>query len=287
MVLAKTSPYSDLLYNTIHFVCIKNNTRLNIFGTATTRISLSLHKQPPDMMDLYSLARLIGTSHSPLHNTTKFKIIPNVPIHPHILEKQRYHLRSINSFESCYGILYDFSHGLGSPHLTCIFSANHDSSYFTIERTQTLIIEVNEHDINLHPTLPCFHPPSAAQSLQSPPSFPPLSPPGHGRSRGSPPSYNRTPPQSFNHSSSLYRITQTSPLGLQPKFTHKFYVIINGVGGIAVANVFQLNFNDDGIRARIINVPFSSHKSFPTEVEAWQYFTSYYPHIKFHWMPSL
>jgi hypothetical protein len=47
-----------------------------------------------------------------------------------------------------------------------------------------------------------------------------------------------------------------------------------------IANVFQLNFNDDGIRACVTNVPFSSHKSFPTEVEAWQYFTSYYPHFK-------
>jgi hypothetical protein len=73
---------------------------------------------------------------------------------------------------------------------------------------------------------------------------------------------------------------KTSPLGLQPKFTHKFYIIINGVGNIVVANIFQLNFNDDGIQARISNVPFSSHKSFPTEAEAWQYFTSYYPHVK-------
>jgi hypothetical protein len=48
---------------------------------------------------------------------------------------------------------------------------------------------------------------------------------------------------------------------------------------VAVAGIFQLNFNDDGIRARVTNVPFSSHKSFPTEVEAWNYFTLYYPHI--------
>jgi hypothetical protein len=69
-------------------------------------------------------------------------------------------------------------------------------------------------------------------------------------------------------------------MGLQPKFTHKFYIIINGVGGIAVANVFQLNFNDDGVQACVSNVPFSSHKSFPTEAKAWQYFTSYYPHVE-------
>ncbi len=42
----------------------------------------------------------------------------------------------------------------------------------------------------------------------------------------------------------------------------------------------KLNFNDDGIQARVSNVPFSSHKSFPTEVEAWQYLISHYPHVK-------
>ena len=164
-------------------------------------------------------------------------------------------------------------------HLTCIFSANRESSYFTMEHVQLRIIEVNEHEINLRPTH-LTHPP-IAHSLRSPPPSPPPSPPlGRGRGRGITSSHNRTPQQSFDRSASLFRITQTSPLALQPKFTHKFYVIINGVGGIAVANVFQLNFNDEGIRARVSNVPFCSHKSFPTEIEAWQYFTSYYPHIQ-------
>ncbi len=214
-------------------------------------------------------------THSPLHDTTKFRIICNVPIHPHILEKQQYLLSAINSFGSCYGILYDFSNGLSSPHLTCIFYANRKSSYFTITYIQSQIIEVNKHDINLCPTLPITQPPSAAILLWSNPS----SPSSRSRGRGSTCSPNHTPPLLYDCSGLLYRIQQTSPLGLQPKFSHKFYVIINGVGGIAVANVSQLNFNDDGIRARVINVPFSSHKSFPTEVEAWNYFTLYYPHI--------
>jgi hypothetical protein len=278
VIITKTSPYSDLLYNAIHFVCVKHNTRLNIFGTATERISLSLHERPQDVTELHSLARTIGTSHSPLHNINNFKIIRDVPIHPHILEKQHYLHRAINNFGSCYGILYDFSHGFGKPHLTCIFSANRESSYFSIEHVQSRIIEVNEHEINLRPTH--FTHPPIAHSLRSPPPFLPPSPPGRGRVRGTTSSHTRTPQQSFDRSASLFRIINTSPLGLQPKFTHKFYVIINGVGGIAVANVFQLNFNDEGIRARVSNVPFCSHKSFPTEIEAWQYFTSYYPHIK-------
>jgi hypothetical protein len=126
-VLTKTTPYSNLLYNAIHFVCVKNNACVNIFASATARISLSLHARPLDITDLHSLTRSISTSHSPLHNTAKFKILCNVSIHPHILEKQQYLLRAINNFKSCYGILYDFSYGLGSPHLTCIFSAYRES----------------------------------------------------------------------------------------------------------------------------------------------------------------
>jgi hypothetical protein len=49
VIVTKTSPYSDLLYNAIHFVCVKHNTCRNIFGTATERISIALHEQPQDV----------------------------------------------------------------------------------------------------------------------------------------------------------------------------------------------------------------------------------------------
>jgi hypothetical protein len=56
VIITKTSPYSDLLYNAIHFVCVKHNTCLNIFGTATERITLSLHERPQDVTEIHSLA---------------------------------------------------------------------------------------------------------------------------------------------------------------------------------------------------------------------------------------
>jgi hypothetical protein len=101
VVLTKQSPYAELLYDAIHFVCIKNKGRLNLFGNPTDHISLALHEWPQDYEDLLQLARSMGTSHSSLHDPTKFKIIRNVPIHPHILEKQHYLLRAIKSFGSC------------------------------------------------------------------------------------------------------------------------------------------------------------------------------------------
>jgi hypothetical protein len=44
-------------------------------------------------------------------------------------------------------------------------------------------------------------------------------------------------------------------------------------------NVLNMDFNTDGVQAHVTNIPFSSHKSFTTESEAWQYFMSYYPCI--------
>jgi hypothetical protein len=99
------------------------------------------------------------------------------PSTPTSSKKKHYLHRAINNFGSCYGILYDFSHGFGfgKPHLTCIFSANRESSYFSIEHVQSRIIEVNEYEINLRPTH--FTHPTIAHSLRSPlPSYPPPPP---------------------------------------------------------------------------------------------------------------
>ena len=61
--------------------------------------------------------------------------------------------------------------------------------------------------------------------------------------------------------------------------SHKFYVIINGIGGLATSNIYAMNFDNDGVPMLVTHVPFSHHRSFPTYPEAWSYFTSYYVHI--------
>ncbi len=72
--ITNTSPYTNLLFNAIHVVCIKNLAHLNICGSVTDGISLSIHVKPSNITDLHSLACTISVPHSPLHNTTKFKI---------------------------------------------------------------------------------------------------------------------------------------------------------------------------------------------------------------------
>ena len=177
-------------------------------------------------------------------------------------------------------MLLDFSHGIGALLLTCIFRATRETSYYTIDHVQSRIIETNALKINLRPTCPDI-PPPPAQSLRSPPSIP--NPPfGRGRGRGSSSSraHQQYPSIASDRSSTVFRIAKNNPLPLQSQLILKYYVIVNGAGGIAGAGIFQMNFNDDGVCAHITNVPFNIHKSFHTEVEAWTYLSSFYPHVR-------
>jgi hypothetical protein len=56
-------------------------------------------------------------------------------------------------------------------------------------------------------------------------------------------------------------------------------VIINGAGGIAVANIYVHNNFNLNLRVTVDSVPYMRHKSFPTYSQAFQWFTFFYPHI--------
>jgi hypothetical protein len=75
-------------------------------------------------------------------------------------------------------------------------------------------------------------------------------------------------------------VASISPLSLHSNTSHKFYTIINGVGGIAVAKVYSMDFDNDGIRTMITHVPFNQHKLFTTHQESWTFFVAFFPHIK-------
>jgi hypothetical protein len=75
-------------------------------------------------------------------------------------------------------------------------------------------------------------------------------------------------------------VAPTSPLSLHSNTSHKYYTIINRVSGIAVLNVYLMDFDNDGMRTMITDFPFNQCKSFTTHQEAWTFFIAYYPHIK-------
>jgi len=196
----------------------------------TTGHVISTVRKIDSTSDHHILARRIDAAHIPLFDTTKFKIIRHVPIHVNILLKRSFLLNAINSFGNCFGMLLDFSHGIGAPLLTCIFRATRETSYYTIDHVQSQIIEANTLKINLHLTRPDI-PPPPAQSLRSPPSIP--NPPfGRGRGRGSSSSraHRQYPSIASDRSSTVFRIAKNNPLPLQSQLILKYYVIVNGAG---------------------------------------------------------
>jgi hypothetical protein len=114
-------------------------------------------------------------------------------------------------------------------------------------------------------------PPQSLRSSSTPQQTSP-----RGRGRGS----SRLPTAPQDRSGALYRVQANSSLRLNATTpSHKFYVVINGIGGLATCNIYSMNFDNDGIRMLITHVPHSHHKSFQTYQDAWTSYTSYYTHI--------
>jgi hypothetical protein len=188
------------------------------------------------------------------------------------LLKDSYLVTAAGSIANCVGFLPDFTNGMADIHLTGLFRASRETSFLRPDNVTSRIIEANAHTVNLTPGPPITSEPQP-QSLRSTTA---TGPSGHaaGRGRGS-----QRHQQSQDRSGALYRVQANSSLRLSTAPIHKYYVVINGIGGLSTANIYAMDFDNDGIRLLITHVPFSLHKSFPTYPEAWAYFTSYYPHI--------
>ncbi len=82
-----------------------------------------------------------------------------------------------------------------------------------------------------------------------------------------------------DRSNSFFRPSNTTSLNLtQP--SNKCYVIANGAGGIAVANIYPNDNFDNNLRASVDCVPYSRYKAFPTYDQAFTWFQYFYPHIR-------
>jgi hypothetical protein len=278
VIIEKDSSLSKLLLQAIQHVCITNSAKLPLYKR-NDHLSIYLHALSPSADKKYALARQINTTHRTLHDTTKHTIICNIRISYKIITPTNQYLRRATaSFGNCIGFLLDFTNGPVDLHLTGLFHASRDTNYLSPQHVTSRIIEFNQHDINLSPSPPS-HPPPSPPSLQNT-ATPPFTPPhGRGRGRGQ---TTPTPPCHTRHdqSNTLYHITHMGPLSILPAASHKYYVIINGVGGIAIANIYSLNFDNGGLRSMITHVPFNMHQSFATHPEAWTFFTAFYPLIK-------
>ncbi len=272
VVITNSNPLSDLLHEAISHVCITHNSKLHICGPPSHGLSIYLHAKPTTIPDTQTLAKAISTRHNPIHDSSKYKIVRNIRIHQNALLKPEYLLKASGSLADCIGFLPDFSHGIANLRLTALFTSSRNTSFLCPDSVSLRIIEANATVVNLTPAPPLtpLLPPTSLRSSGSAVQSPPR---GHGRGA------SRTTMMQ-DRSGALYRVQANSALRINATTpSHKFYVVINRIGGLATSNIYAMNFDNDGVRMLITHVPFSLHRSFPTYPEAWSYFTLYYVHI--------
>ena len=273
VILTNTTPLSTLLHDAIFHVCVTHNRRLHICGPPSNGISITLHQKPTTQPDTLSLATEISIGHDPIHDPSQYKIVRNIRIHPNALLKPEYLLQAAGSLADCVGFLPDFSQGAGDLRLTALFTSSRNTSFLRPDAVTSRIIEANANVVNLTPG-PLTTPPTPPESLRSSSTTGTTS--TRGRGRGS----TRQPSNTQDRSGALYRVQRNSSLRLNATApSHKFYVVINGIGGLATCNIYAMNFNNDGVRTLVSHVPYNHHVSFATYQESWTYFTSFYTHI--------
>ena len=234
MVISKDSIYGDLLNNTIRHVCIANNSFLPIFGRSD-HLCISLHELRSSPDENHTIARQIDLNHRTLHDPSQYTILRHIRINCKIISKNDLYLRqAIGSFGNCIGLFLNFTNGPADLQLTSLPSITRNllplpstpPSHIKNHRSQ-------QRHHQPHPRLTHHYQPPP-QTLRSPIY---LSPRGRGRN-----GHNNTPPRPplsspLDSSSALSRISRTSNLSIRSNNSHKYYVIINGVGDIAVANI--------------------------------------------------
>jgi hypothetical protein len=272
-MITNSSPLSDILHDVISYVCVTNKSPLPICGTPSNRLMIHVHAKPPNLPEQIILANEIRTHHSQLHDSSRFKIIRNIHIHPQIITNPSYLTKATGSIPNCLGFLFD-SFDSGDPRLMGLFHATRETSFLTLDQLTSRIVQLNNTIINLTPSPLPFQP-------QSPPALRSTTnqqQSSRGRGRGPPLAQHRA--HTTDRSAAYFHVASTSPLSLHSNTSHNFYTIINGVGGIAVANIYSMDFDNNGICTMITHIPFNQHKSFTTHQEAWTFFVAFFPHIK-------
>jgi hypothetical protein len=252
VVITNSNPLSDLLHEAISHVCVTHNSKLHICGPPSHGLSIYLHAKPTTVPDTQTLAKEISSRHNPIHDSSRHKIVRNIRIHHNALLKPEYLLKASGSLADCIGFLPDFSYGIADLRLTALFTSSRNTSFLRPDSVTSRIIEANATVVNLTPGPP-LTPQLPPTSLRSSGST--VQPPPCGRGRGA----SRTSMMQ-DRSGALYRVQANSALRMNATTpSHKFYVIINGIGGLATSNIYAMNFDNDGVRMLITHVPFSHH----------------------------
>ena len=270
-IMLANNPTGKALHDALRHVCITHRQELIITGNASSQhLAITIHDKPTELKAQIQLAREIGFRQGILHKDSHFSIVRDVRVHSKILSKREYISRATGSYGHCLGFLFDFSRGTLDLRATAIFLSFKETSFITAEQISSRIVEVNRATVNLTPITLLTPDAPTPTSLRSP----------LGRRPHEDISRSSRRPQPTDRSSNLFRVAATSQLTLGSPATHKFYAIINGIGGIATANVYNIDFDTDGVRSLITHVPYNRQKSFALEQDAWAYFIAHFPHIR-------
>ncbi len=245
---------SDTLLTALIELCTENNRTLNIGGS---KIPITLHLLPlPKDSRKDTLNRIIETNKN-MANSKQFKIIKDIPSPPSILDDPSLTTILANSLKNCIGICINLKYGRSNPTLCCIHLLKLTSTQISQDSITT----------TLHQVLSSRGLATTTQANISPP--PPLT---HtqitrGRGRGKPP---LSSPSKLNKNLPIYTTVTIK--------NRKYYPIINGIGGIATANIYYGHWEDDGIINLVHGVSQSVHRSSDTYSGAMAQFTLWYSH---------
>jgi hypothetical protein len=193
-------------------------------------------------------------------------------------------------------------------HLTAIFTADRTTSFLNPDTITSLIVDHLSHVLDLKapplaesttsPSTPSptrqsyaaatLHNPYANSTFHNPgPSFPGLNSPPRtgGRGRGCQPDT-----QTHVNAQNQVTISDRSPghlhipinnllhLNLTP--SKRFHALINTAGRIATAGIYNLDFDNGGLRHLTAGVSFAIYQAFDTWEQAFAHVCHFYPHIQ-------
>jgi hypothetical protein len=286
VVFTDKESLSPLLRNSFTELCITNSTPLQLFGPLNP-FSIRLHLFPPaEDPTCIELGRQINTNNNRYH-LSHFKIIPKIRIHLKFIHQLRLLTNVTFALDGCIALFCDFSEGQGDLRLTAIFDATRNTSFLGPATVTSLIVEHLKVVTDFTPPPLQNNPlPLTTNPYSHPPS---LTTPPRGRGRGcgvsSTPRQTTTFVNQRNHiqipdrSHGHYRSAQHNALQLHNSPSKQYHVIINGSGGIAVANIYQRDFDSGGLRHLLSGVSFSINNKFSTFTEAFALLQYFYPHI--------
>ena len=117
--------------------------------------------------------------------------------------------------------------------------------------------------------------PYATARNPSPPSFPALNSPSQGRGRGR---GHQQDTQPFLNTHNQVTIVDRSPgllcapinnlLNFNLTPSKRFHALINAAGGIATAGIYNLNFDQGGLRHLTAGVSYAIHQAYDTWEQA-------------------